>query len=471
MKEEKKPQLTINQLRDNINMFLNKEVKNDRLINKIYQDFVKKGLPSNIPRLLFENNKDVESLTEDELIAFCISVNDFFKKSEDARKDEEHIKLMNPHLYFYDKKLVENEMLQPKKENRMDTIVFHGVQMLRQINGQYEMQTKLTAKQFDRLEKTGNLVYFKDVQRATKVQKLPNGEIRRVENYNVEGLKDLEERFTNKDILITQVSLTIIVFDKKTPDIDFIPYTKEHPEYGDFVFKPCFDPESPNYAFLVKNDGAHRESALINAYNHDKTLENEVLSVSLKVISLPVAKQFTTDTFKINETDITHKEALENTATNAYIDNIIKNSILKDKIAMTKVEEDMDDIMYGSYSLIKKTLEEFLGLKTEIKNKKILMRNMETKGIAKVINTIIENIEQLVGKSEEELKKETIYLNKYMCILYIMLGYKFKESSDETLYNIIMLLIEKEKELENICNLKKEKKMFEKFNELIEGVE
>ena len=221
----------------------------------------------------FENDKDVSSLSQDELIAFCISANDFFKNSQEARKDEDYVKLIDPSLYFYHKLISENNMLKPNEEDKMETIIFHGVQMLKE----NELQTKLTAKELNRLEKTGNLVYLKDVQRATKIQKLPDGSIREVENYNKEGLKDLQQRFLNKDLLITQITFSIIVYDGKTPEIEFIPYSKEHPEYGDFIFKPCYDINSPNYAFLSKTDGAHREGSLVTAYEKDSSIGDEML--------------------------------------------------------------------------------------------------------------------------------------------------------------------------------------------------
>ena len=193
-----------------------------------------------------------------------------------------------------------------------------------------------------------------------------------------------------------------------------------------------------------------------------------MLSVALKIVPLPIAKQFTTDTFKVNETDITHRQSLANTPINNYINNIIDNSVFKDKTATTKSEEQLEDNMYASYTLIKETLENFL--KIEIKSE--MMGNIESKNIAKKINTVIENIKQLLEKSEEQLKKETIYLNKNMCMLYVLIAYKYKDSSnvDETLYNIIMLLIEKQKELEHICGLKSINKRFEEFNKLIEEV-
>ena len=96
MEEQNKRVYTIEELKENINIFLNKEMSNNRLIDFITQEFAKKGLNWQTPKLLFENNKDVESLVEPELMAFCIAINNYFTTNQDARKSEEYIKNMNP---------------------------------------------------------------------------------------------------------------------------------------------------------------------------------------------------------------------------------------------------------------------------------------------------------------------------------------------------------------------------------------
>ena len=102
--EQNKPIYTIEELKENLNIFLNKEFANIRLIEFIGQEFAKKGLNWSIPKLLFENNKDVDSLIEPELLAFTIAVNKFFSNSQEPRKNEEYIKHMNPKFYFYVRK-------------------------------------------------------------------------------------------------------------------------------------------------------------------------------------------------------------------------------------------------------------------------------------------------------------------------------------------------------------------------------
>ena len=130
--------------------------------------------------MLFENKKNVDSLSESELIAFCIVVNKYFTINQDARKSEEYIKNINPTLYFYNRKISENELLQPKKDNKITEIVFEEVQRL----NDNEFQTFLSAEELFKLYSSSNIIYLKSVQRATRKIKLKDGSIRELENYN-----------------------------------------------------------------------------------------------------------------------------------------------------------------------------------------------------------------------------------------------------------------------------------------------
>ena len=53
--EQNKPIYTIEELKDRINIFLNKEFANIKLIDFMSKEFAKKGLNFLTPKLLFEN--------------------------------------------------------------------------------------------------------------------------------------------------------------------------------------------------------------------------------------------------------------------------------------------------------------------------------------------------------------------------------------------------------------------------------
>lgn len=463
MEEQNKPVYTIEELKENINIFLNKEFSNNRLIDFITKEFAKKGLNWSIPKLLFENNKDVDSLTEPELIAFCIAVNKYFTINQDARKSEEYIKNMKPSLYFYPRIISENELLQPKQDNKITKIVFEEVQ---RINNE-EFQTYLTAKRLYELDRAGQLVYLKEAQRASKKIKLKNGEVREVENYNKEGLKDLENRFLKQDLLTTQVTLSIIIWDNKTPNIKFKNYHSDHANYGRLTFIPNFDPNSPNYAFLNKSDGAHRIGAIISAYEKDNSIADEKLSVAIKIVKLPVIKQFINDTFKINETDRAYRDTLANTPVNNYINTIIDNSIFKNKTAKTKADEKIE-AFYASYEYIKDTIK-YLDIKLD---KNDLMLRMKAKNVSNKINTLIDLFKDKYDCEDlSDLKSNTFLLDKKMCILYIIAGEMLKNATDENILKMYEYINEKSDDIKIILKLKNVKELIEKFDKLLKGCE
>lgn len=460
-KEQNKPIYTIEELKDRINIFLNKEFANIKLIEFMSQEFAKKGLNFLTPKLLFENKKDVDSLVESELLAFTIAVNKFFSNSHEPRKEEKYIKEMNPKLYFYVRTISENELLQPAQDKKVNEIIFEEVQKL----NNNEFQTYLTAKQIYELDKSNQLVYLKEAQRASKKVKLKNGEVREVENYNKEGLKDLEERFLKQDLLITQVTLSIIVWDNKIPNVDFISYNDKHENYGYLVFTPEFNSDSPNMAFINKADGAHRISAICTAYERDNTIADEKLSVAIKIVSLPVIKQFINDTFKINETDKKYTETLINTPLNNYINVIIDNSVFKNKTVKTKADEKINTY-YANYEWIKKTIK-YLNIKLPQND---LMLKMEAKNVTNKINTLIDLFRDRYNcKTNDELKNKTILLDKKMCVAYIIAGEKLKNGTDEDILKMYEYIIRETDDIKYILKEKEINIIIEKFDKMLRG--
>ena len=454
---------TIEELKDRINIFLNKEFANNRLVDFIGIEFAKKGFSLIIPKLLFENKKDVDSLSESELIAFCIAVNKYFTINQDARKSEEYMKNINPTLYFYNRKISENELLQPKKDNKITEIIFEEVQRL----NDNEFQTFLSAEELFKLYSSSNIIYLKSVQRATRKIKLKDGSIRELENYNKEGLRSLEDRFIKQNILTTQITFTIIVWEGKTPDINFIPYYKEHENYGRIVFVPNYNADDKTYGFINISDGAHRLSAICSAYEKDNSIADEKLSVAIKILSLNKAKEFISDVFKINMTDKTYLQTMSNTPINNYINTIIDNSIFKNKTAKTKTDEKIESF-YASYEYIKDTIK-YLDIKLD---KNDLMLRMEAKNVSQKINTLIDLFKDKYDYEDiSKLKSDTFLLDKKMCILYIIAGEMLKDSTDEGILKMYEYINEKSDEIKDILKLKNVKELIEKFDKLLKGCE
>ena len=461
MEEQIKPIYTIEELKDRINIFLNKEFANIKLIEFMSQEFAKKGLNFLTPKLLFENKKDVDSLVESELLAFTIAVNKFFSNSHEPRKEEKYIKEMNPKLYFYVRTISENELLQPKNNKEIKEIIFEDVQKL----NDNEFQTFLSAKKLFELYSSSNIIYLKSVQRATRKIKLKDGSIRELENYNKEGLRSLEDRFIKQDILTTQITFTIIIWDGKTPNIDFIPYYKEHENFGRIVFIPNYNVDDKSYSFINVSDGAHRLSAICSAYERHPEIAEEKLSVAIKIVTLNTAKQFISDVFKINMTDKTYLQTMSNTPMNNYINIIIDNSVFKNKTVKTKADEKINSY-YANYEWIKKTIK-YLNINLPHND---LMLKMEAKNVANKINTLIDLFRDRYNcKTNDELKDKTILLDKKTCVAYIIAGEKLKNGTDEDILKMYEYIIKKTDDIKYILKEKEINIIIEKFYKMLRG--
>ncbi|WP_252225275.1 MULTISPECIES: hypothetical protein [unclassified Clostridium] len=454
--EQKKPIFNLEQLEENVNMFIIEEKSNLKLINQITMDFGKKGLRIQKPKLLFENNAEWKDLSEQEKIAFITSAYDYFNNvlKSDIKMKQEHVKNICPTLYFYRNKIDENQMLQPEQRKTNDILVFENVTKL----NEKEFTTFLTAKQLSNMKKDGKIVYLKDVQRASKRTVLPNGTVILRENYNKDGLKQLEKRFLKQDILSTQITFTIIVWKGKTPNIDFDVQCNNI--FGELIFKPNFDMNSSDYAFLNIADGAHRMNGLINAYDKDNSIADEKLSVAIKVVTLEEAKQLINDSFQANETDKLYIETMNNTPINKYVDNIIDNCIFKDRIAKTLQEESMEE-MYASFGMLKDIVNL---LRIDLSSD--LMSSIDSKKIARIIDSLVEIISTKFDNSIKNIKSDSCLLDKNMCVIYVNIANYLKDKTDEELLEMALFLVDNQEKIKEILKLNNVTKIINEFNKL-----
>ena len=454
MEKQNKPIWDMDKLEENANIFITEERSNVKLITFLNQEFMKKGLRENIPNMLFQNEIAWTELTRDEEVAFLIGGYNYFKGLKTGNKlEEEHIKNIKPSLYFYNTVISENELLQPKIEEKDEWITFKDVQML----NDREFQTYKRGSELSKMRNDGNISYLQGFQRASKVEILPNGEMVYKQNYNKNGIKELEEGFANDDLLITQITFTIIQWEGKTPIIDYNPNTRV------LKFKPVRDENSPNYAFINIADGAHRMNSVINTYEKDNS-KDRILSVALKIETPEVVKKYISDTFKQNSTDKMYVDSMSNTKDNLYVDNIINNCIFKQRCARTAKEEKIKE-MYASFSLIKETIK-LLGV--ELKNE--FMFKMESEKIGKLIQGMIELIRDGLSLDDKQLKNTTCFLDKEMCIGYVTLAYHLKDKSNETIFSTVMYLANNQDKIKEILKEKNTKNIINKFKNIIEVI-
>ena len=127
----------LNELYNHIDILLKYEKGNMKLINNITKEFVKRGLPSNVPVMLFENELEISKLTEDELIAFVYCAYYYFVDSKDDKINNTaleyafpYIKDLKPTIYFNDNKILQNKLLKPESNDIDEYITFNEFQQI-----------------------------------------------------------------------------------------------------------------------------------------------------------------------------------------------------------------------------------------------------------------------------------------------------------------------------------------------------
>ena len=284
-----------------------------KFIQEIRRNFAQKGLDTNIPSMLFKNQMEVEDLKINELI--CLTE---FLYTE---LNQERFSLKK---YFSDMEISNYKVYQqPNKETQTNNIVhIEEVRMITDI----EYVVPMTAKQLTELRQNRQYAYFKDIQRCTKKEKLPNGDIIEKINVNKQGIESLKSRFKDKEryIVPTEISFTILDIENKNPQYQFIPQYKNT---GDLNIKINFDIDSDEYTPLIINDGYHRLTAITDAYLEDNSIADKQLVVGIHVLTEVQAKDLTADTFKQNATDKQWIDSLKFTKENQIIDMLIQKSV------------------------------------------------------------------------------------------------------------------------------------------------
>ena len=287
--------------------------KDMKFIQEVRRSFAQKGLDTNIPAMLFKNQMEVEDLEVNELI--CLTEFLYTTLSQER---------FNLKKYFSDMEISSYKVYQqPVKANAENKIVH--IEEVRRVTD-IEYVVPMTAKQLTELRKNRQYAYFKDIQRCTKKEKLPNGEIIEKINVNKQGIENLKSRFTDKEryIVPTEISLTILDVKNKNPQYQFIPQYKNT---GDLNIKVNFDIDSDEYTPLIINDGYHRLTAITDAYLEDESIADKQLIVGIHVLTEVQAKDLTADTFEQNTTDKQWIDSLKFTKENQIIDMLIQKSV------------------------------------------------------------------------------------------------------------------------------------------------
>lgn len=379
--------------------------KDMKFIQEARRSFALKGLDTNVPAMLFKNQMEVKELELNELI--CLT--EFFYNAF----NQERFRLKK---YFSDMEISNYKVYQKIKNETTDNKIVHLEEVRRITDIEYVVP--MSAKQLTELRKNRQYAYFKDFQRCTKKEKLPNGEIIEKINANENGIEDLKTRFKDKEryIVPTEISLTILDIEGKEPQYQFVPKYKNT---GDLNIKVNFDVESDEYTPIIINDGYHRLTALTDSYLEDESVADKQLIVGIHVLTEVQAKDLTADTFKQNSSDKYWVDSLQCTKENQITDMLIKNSSFLNKYNLANSKRDfVRDKKALTYKVLIKQTIKMLDLKF---NNDITM----TRNVTKIAKNLDILLNYLKDEYSQLFNRENLLFEKSF-ILYLTIASNFK---------------------------------------------
>lgn len=319
-------ELSVKDLKEIINLKINKYVGDMKLRKSLIEDFATKGLSADVPALIFDKSLDIDDLdVNSELICLTKGMYDYMSRHY-GNKD------LNPKKYFSDGELINYDNFVVMKEEESEIITFKDATKIN--NKIYTVY--ITAEQMSLLRRNRKYANYQGIQRPRKSVRAKNGETYEVIDSNKEGIKDLKNRFIKKDIFPTAVSFGILKKDGKTLKFRFEPDVQEG-KIGTLSIKPNFNTDSDEYTPFIIVDGYHRTTGLADAWDEcivsgDK-LENGLVAI-ISIMTEEEAIQYVLDAFKRN--DVADKEALnvmKPTTSSKFINNVIESStILKGSV-------------------------------------------------------------------------------------------------------------------------------------------
>lgn len=375
--------------------------KDMKFIQEVRRSFSQKGLDTNVPAMLFKNQMEVKELELNELI--CLT--EFL-----------HITLTQERFslkkYFSDMEISNYKVFQGQEKVSKENQIVH-LEEVRRVT-EIEYVVPMSAKQLTEMRKNRQYAYFKDFQRCTKKEKLPNGDIIEKINVNKEGIEDLKARFKDKEryIVPTEISFTILDIEGKQPQFQFIPKYKNT---GNLNIKVNFDMDSVEYTPLIINDGNHRLNGITDAYLEDESVADKQLIVGIHVLNEAQAKDLTADTFKQNSSDKYWIENLQYTKENQVLNMLIQKSVM---LSDNNIVDSKRDFVRDKKALTYKVL-----IKQAIKILDLKFNNDIT--MARTIDKIAKNLDVLLNYLKDEyselFNRENLLFEKSF-ILYLSIA-------------------------------------------------
>lgn len=458
----------LNELPNELYKIIQKEINNMKLQKKLIESFAEKGFSANLIDGIFKDQIDIENLNKMELMCLDIALYEYIKEND-----------INPKHYYTESEFETFKDYKVPKEQRLEEIEIPVTYL-----GEGMYQTYLTGKIYSTWRRNGLYRYDKNIQRASTVVTLSNGEKRTKATINHNGVKELKERMLNKNIFPTSIAFATIKYKKKKPQFEYVG-EKNINAQGKLYIKPNFNSNSDNYTPFLIIDGYHRYTAICDAYEDNYEKNKFEVNEALKELNVGLgcyiflmteeeAKQYVGDSFKRNDTSKEGLYALKSTPAKAVADSIVN-----------KVE-----YFSNNYS---NNVNEFEVSKNSIICRDYLAQGIEESGMnlddqwevadevenmSEFLNLLLKYIIEKTNKFIDvyDMKKNSNLFSLNMAIGYFAMAYTLKDDYNLNIITRIgntLVKLDAEKEFKQLKLSNKSanvKKVYDYFKNLVEEI-
>lgn len=416
-------------------MFKEKHFKGD-LLREVTQEFEKKGLNIKTIQLLLNEQLNLTSLTENELIAIC-----------KVAQDNLGWKDLNPKLYFSEVTLAQYEN-KVKVEEKVDVVELKNFIKIDKFDYRGQIEYKDIYKHLN----NNNFFYSHEAQRSPKFRSVGSkngkGKKLRVENLNTKAVNDIATAILENKFEDSEIILNCEIIDGKEAMFKFIP--KYEDVLGDIVIKINYDMESENTTWISITDGFHRCKAIVLAVSRHLEETGEMLEgsigVRLVLADKERAKRIVHQTFLRSADEPEWIEALVKNDYSDFVDLVGKNS-------RRLTYGNTIEVAEATNKLTSKALLIDTSKKMNIEFNKLSQAHSKAKEVAKNFD-LMYDVSQEMG----------IKMTSYRAIGYYYLAYKCAINKDLD----VIELVEKLEDNSEFVAMSKNIKNLNKYIEVID---
>ena len=361
-----------NELIRTIDIKLKSNLTNALLSKELNQELLKKNLNVNLTGALFNGLKEVIDLTDEELIMVAKVFYNYFKDKE-----------LNPKEYFNERQILDYELIQRPKEEKISLMEFENVI---KINDTSFVAFVGAEKLYDYFT-NGLFIYDRRVQREPRIRLLGKNYLVKEISLNKNSVKEIEQEMLNRTNEPDAIILNVLMMEGKSPNVKY--------ENGSLFITPNLDINADDTTIVQLTDGMHRVSALVGAVNKLKKNKQSIpedmgLIVKVTIKTLEEAKRITVQSFKRSATSTDYLKSLQTDDYTKLTDALIKElPSLREKIFPTYVE-----CIYNNGIFYKTLITDTLRLL--LPKEKNFLFNLQ------IVTNIGKNLEKILGFIVEE---------------------------------------------------------------------